>query len=153
MQALLCATAFQHGKSVHGKLQPPNISCLQIKPLPSRAYEFTPAPAAEHRPWQPSHPGHPSATFAGPKRAPPLRQGCGTDAVYGPAAPDYDIWHAKGFAESSRLKEIQPETWGPTAREPRDPHVTPAKCAARSAVKSIPQAFGLRCIAWLRAAK
>ena len=72
-----------------------------------------------------NEPAHPSAAFLAQSRLDDTFHG-GADVVYAPAAPDYDIWHTKGFAAPGNLKVVEPEKWGPSAREQRDPWVSPA---------------------------
>lgn len=53
----------------------------------------------------------------------------GSGLLYGPTLPDFAVWHRKGFACTSQLRNIKAETWGASTREPRDPKAIPPQYA------------------------
>lgn len=77
------------------------------------------------------NPNMPSAAFVAPCRpsADLWATGCGADSFYASAVHQLAHWTGKGFAVTSKLKDIKPEEWGATTREPRDPFASPGTCA------------------------
>ena len=82
-------------------------------------------------------PARPSAIFVALPRPELAETGCGADAVYAPAAPDFAVWHKEGAAATGAMDAGQPKSVGTVSRGRRGASCSPSGSASLNYVVQV----------------